>query len=294
MAHVVLFARAEADRLLEAPVAEHVVGEPEHVEDDVELALARPGEDVVASSRLVAKIVEAMPNWKSGVSAASACIASMVWQAFSKPRFTSRTWLWTSPMPSSDTRMLISTSRSAQNFTIRVSIGMARCGVSPVVLMPILRRRGSRFTNSSTSLGEVVAGGRLAARDVQVLDGAPERVVHDAVDLGQRHVLLAVAALPVAAHRAAGVTDERAVEDEDRRPDRPELRDRRLGQIARHADRGLGQVSKREGLLGQRLILSQPVATAKHKNGRPQGRPCHTVVAGSPSKPLQRQGRRPG
>ena len=48
-------------------------------------------------------------------------------------------------MPSSETRTLNSRSFSAQNFTMRVSIGIARCGVSPVVLMPILRIRGSRL-----------------------------------------------------------------------------------------------------------------------------------------------------
>ena len=56
-------------------------------------------------------------------------------------------------MPSSETRMLISRSFSAQNFTMRVSIGMARAGVRPVVLMPILRRRGRCFWNISTISG---------------------------------------------------------------------------------------------------------------------------------------------
>ena len=106
-----------------------------------------------ASSRFVAKIVAAMPNEKFECFSASACIASIVWHALSKPRFTCRTWLWMSPMPSSDTRMLIGRSFDAQNFTMRVSIGMARCGVRPVVLTPILRSRGSRRWNISTISG---------------------------------------------------------------------------------------------------------------------------------------------
>jgi hypothetical protein len=106
-----------------------------------------------ASSRFLAKIVEAMPNWKFSCSWASACIAAMVLDALSKPFFTARTWSWTSPMPSSDTRMLISRPFSAQNFTIRVSIGIARAGGRPVVLMPIFRKRGSRRWNISTICG---------------------------------------------------------------------------------------------------------------------------------------------
>ena len=117
-----------------------------------------------ASSRLVAKIVDAIPNEKFGFFAASACMASMVWQAFSKPRLTSRTWLWTSPMPSSDTRMLMSSPLAAQNSTMRVSIGIARFGVRPVVLMPILRKRGSRLWNIST----------MSGRSLRVVGSPPE------------------------------------------------------------------------------------------------------------------------
>ena len=67
-------------------------------------------------------------------------------------------------MPSSDTRMLISRSCSAQNFTMRVSIGMARCGVRPVVLMPILRRRGRCRWNIST----------ISGRSLRVVGSPPE------------------------------------------------------------------------------------------------------------------------
>ena len=109
-------------------------------------------------------MVAAIPNWKFGCSAASACMASMVCSALSKPRFTLRTWLWMSPIPSSETRMLIGRSCAAQNFTMRVSIGIARCGVRPVVLIPILRRRGSRLWNSST----------ISGRSLRVVGSPPE------------------------------------------------------------------------------------------------------------------------
>ena len=117
-----------------------------------------------ASSRLVAKIVAAIPNWKFEYSSDSACIAVIVSHALSKPRLTWRTWSWMSPMPSSETRTLTSRSCPAQNFTIRVSIGMARCGVKPVVLMPILRIRGRWRWNSST----------ISGRSLRVVGSPPE------------------------------------------------------------------------------------------------------------------------
>ena len=117
-----------------------------------------------ASSILVAKIVAAMPNWKFAYSSDSACIASIVSQALSKPRLTWRTWSWMSPMPSSETRALMSRSCSAQNLTICVSIGMARWGVKPVVLMPTFRIRGRWRWNISTSCG----------RSLRVVGSPPE------------------------------------------------------------------------------------------------------------------------
>ena len=71
--------------------------------------------------------------------------------------------------------MLKIMSRSSQNSTICVSIGMARCGVRPVVLMPNFRSRGRWRWIISHHLDQVVAGGRLAAGDVEVLDRSPER-----------------------------------------------------------------------------------------------------------------------
>ncbi len=91
-------------------------------------------------------------------------MASMVWKALSKPFFTTRTWSCTSPIPSSDTRMLIRIPCVAQNSTMRVSIGMARLGVRPVVLIPILRRRGRWRWNSST----------ISGRSLRVVGSPPE------------------------------------------------------------------------------------------------------------------------
>ena len=70
----------------------------------------------------------------------------------------------------------------------------------------------------------VVGSPPESMRDLDVL---PESELNACVDLLERHVALAVAALPVAAHLAAGVADERAVEDEDGRVDRLEAAPRR-------------------------------------------------------------------
>ena len=67
-------------------------------------------------------------------------------------------------MPSSETRTLMSRSCSAQNLTMRVSIGIARCGVRPVVLMPILRIRGRCRWNIST----------ISGRSLRVVGSPPE------------------------------------------------------------------------------------------------------------------------
>ena len=62
------------------------------------------------------------------------------------------------------------------------------------------------------------------------------------LDLRQRHVFLAVAARPVAAHLAAGVADERAMEDEDRRVERGVLRHGRPDEVAGRAHRSFREV----------------------------------------------------
>ncbi len=100
-------------------------------------------------------------------------------------------------------------------------------------------------------LRQVVPGRRLAARDVQVLDRAPERVRHRRFELRQRQVGLPVAELPVVAHLALGVADPRAVVDEHRRPDRVQLRvDEGVHQVARDAAGRLGEVLQPEGISG--------------------------------------------
>ena len=128
-----------------------------------------------ASVRFFAKIVEAMPNWKFAWVFASACIASIVFDALSKPFLTVRTWSCTSPMPSSETRMLIRIPFSAQNSTMRVSIGMARLRRQARRVDPDLAQPGQVPLEQLDHLGQVDARGRLAAGDVQVLDRAPER-----------------------------------------------------------------------------------------------------------------------
>ena len=96
-------------------------------------------------------------------------------------------------------------------------------------------------------LGEIVPGGRLAAGDVEVFDRTPERIGEHRLELLERHVRLAIAPLPVAAHRAARIADPGAVIDEDGRPNGVNLRaDERIDQIAGHACRGSSEVSAGE------------------------------------------------
>ena len=75
--------------------------------------------------------------------------------------------------------------RSWHISTIFVSIGMARCGVSPVVLMPNLRSRGKLVEHHPADLDQVVPGRRLAARDVGVLDVLPEARAEGLLDLAR-------------------------------------------------------------------------------------------------------------
>ena len=72
-------------------VVQHRIGETQHVEHDVSFLVRAHARMFWASSKLVAKIVAAMPNWKFACFWESACMASIVWQAFSKPRLTCRT-----------------------------------------------------------------------------------------------------------------------------------------------------------------------------------------------------------
>ena len=128
-----------------------------------------------ASDMLVAKIVAAMPNWKLSCLAASACIASIVLPALSKPFLTCRTWLWMSPMPSSDTRMLIRSPllgaelddpRQHRDGAMRRQAGRVDADLAQARQVPVEQLHHLR---------QIVPRRRLAAGDVQVLDRAPER-----------------------------------------------------------------------------------------------------------------------
>ena len=174
-------------------------------------------------------------------------------------------------MPSSDTRTLISRSCSAQNLTMRVSIGIARCGVRPVVLMPILRIRGRWRWNISTISGRSLRVVGSPPEMFRFSTCAPERVAHRRLELRERHVRLAIAVLPVVAHLALGVADPGAVVDEHGRPDRLELRrDERLGEVAGHARRGARQVSKPESTCGHWLYCT---ARSEDRGGKEGGGP---------------------
>ena len=94
-------------------------------------------------------------------------------------------------------------------------------------------------------LDQVVAGGRLAAGDRGVLDVLPEVGAERLLDLGQRHVFLAIAARPVAAHFATGVAHERAMEDEDGRLDGGKTGYGAVEQVTGRAERSLRKVFQR-------------------------------------------------
>jgi hypothetical protein len=98
-------------------------------------------------------------------------------------------------------------------------------------------------------LGQIEAGRRLAAGDVEVLDRAPERAVERRLELRERHVGLAVAPLPVVAHRALGVADPGAVIDEHGRANRvhPGV-DEGIDEVPGDPRRGLGEVLQPEGV----------------------------------------------
>ncbi len=172
----------------------------------------------------------------------SSCIAAMVLPAFSKALRTLRTSPCMSPTPSIDTRVEKITLRSWHISTTLVSIGMARCGVRPVVLMVSLRSFGnlSIISRQMSTMSLRVVGSppeRLAFSM-----SLPERRAEGLLDLRERHVFLAVAARPVAAHLAAGVAHERAMEDEDGGVQRGVLRHHRLDHVLGGRERRLGEI----------------------------------------------------
>ena len=105
-------------------------------------------------------------------------------------------------MPSSETRMLMSRSCSTQNFddprehrnrAVRCQSGRVDPDLAHPRQMPV---------EHLDHLRQVVARRRLAAGDIQVLDGAPERMGQGRLELRERHVRLAIPVLPVVAHLA--------------------------------------------------------------------------------------------
>ena len=113
--------------------------------------------------------------------------------------------------------------------------------------MPIFRSRGRWRWNIST----------ISGRSFRVVGSPPEMLrfstapqngwVEDRLELGERHVRLAIAPLPVVAHRALGVADPGAVVDEHRRPDRVELgADEGIDEVARDTRRGFREVMQPE------------------------------------------------
>ena len=133
------------------------------------------------------------------------------------------------------------TLRSWHISTTLVSIGMARCGVRPVVLMVSFRSLGnlSIISRQMSTMSLRVVG---SPPESEAFSMSFQRLELKACSIcGRVRSDLAIAARPVAAHLAAGVADEGAVEDEDGRVDRRVFRDRSPDEIARRAERRLGE-----------------------------------------------------
>src|SRR6266566_3289620 len=97
----------------------------------------------------------------------------------------------------------------------------------------------------------------------------PETMIHGRLELFERHVGLAIAVLPVIAHLAPGIAHPGAVVDEDRRPDRPDLRgDQRLDEVPRHTSGRAGEVSEPEGTGRHAVIVLLPRRGVSDAAGR--------------------------
>ena len=91
--HALLFLADRLARLGQLTVAEHRVGEPDHVEDDVQVLGRAPSSECCRRrQRFCEKIVVEIPKLNRYCSC-SACIARMVSFALSNPRGTWRTSL---------------------------------------------------------------------------------------------------------------------------------------------------------------------------------------------------------
>ncbi len=213
-----------------------------------------------ASSMLVAKIVAAMPNWKfacfcgerlhgldrlAGLVEAALHVADLIVDVADAVERDA----------GADQQIV----RRRRTSTIFVSIGIG----------PVRRQAGGVDADLAhprqvplehlDHLRQIVARGRFAARDVQVLDRAPERMAHRRLELRERHVRLAIAVLPVVAHLAVGVAHPGAVVDEHGRPDRLELRHhQRVGEVARHAGGSPREIAERESAFGHADIVQRP------------------------------------
>ena len=159
-------------------------------------------------------------------------------------------------MPSSETRMLIRMPFFAQNSTMRVSIGMARCGRQAGRVDADLPQRGGDA--AGTSPPSPADRCRVVGSPPEMFrfSTAPQNgIVQDRLELRERHVRLAVAPLPVAAHRAVRVADPGAVVDEHRRADGVELRaDEGIDEVARDARGRLREVLQPEGVGGHSAV----------------------------------------
>ena len=243
LAHELFLARAEADLLLERLVVQHRVGEPQHVEDDVEILAARPGEDVLAVRHVGGEerrgdaeleVVVLLRQRLHGLDGLAGLLEAVlhvpdlvvdVADAVERDADAQQEPLLGAELDDRRQQADGANRRQAR----RVDPDLAQAGKVALEHLHHLR--------------QVVPRRRLAAGDVQVLDRAPEGRVHHRLELRQRHVRLAVAELPVVAHLALGVADPGAVIDEDRRADRVKPRaDEGIDEVAGDARCRFGEV----------------------------------------------------
>ena len=168
-------------------------------------------------------------------------------------------------------RKLAMTFRSRHSSTMSVSIGIALCGVSPVVLRPSFRNCGSRSRVTRQTSTRSSLSRRFSSGDVEVLQTGPQGRTEDALDLRESQVRLQAPSLPVSAHQALCVAVERTVEDEDRGVNRLELRQKRFAKVSRGAGRGPGEVAQSVDLShGTNATAAPAVDTNRRCAGYPR------------------------
>ena len=234
-----------ADRLplhFEVAVAEHRVGEPHHVEHDVELLRLRPRQDVLRVVQVHGgRCVVEMPKLKRVL------LLQLLHRADRLVRLVEA--LLHLPHRVVHLADAVDRDADAEDHAALLAhlhdLGQHRDGAvrrQAGGVQAELAQAGQLVEHDPRDVHEVVAGGRFTPGDVGVLDVLPERRVERLLDVGERHVALAVAAGPVAAHLAARIADERAVEDQHRRVDGLVLRDVGVDEVARCARGSLRQV----------------------------------------------------